>query len=562
MLEDWVYRRGWSWGWVTAAATLLPVLLFAAAAWLDGLLDELTLADLWNVLFVPTLIAYTLGIQPLMGRRFDHAMNFLRPRLVLSEEDFVRMIARSKPRRRWEWLSLGVGAALGILLERPWGQFPFWEAIVFGIFGQALVFGLIGWFLFTTLNRTQLLGYVHRRPLEPGADPEKIDPMLRWSLEAAASFLGLFLLTALFLRQHVGGATFFLYGGLLLVIVIAVLLNRAVSAVLSSVYQSRILYSLILLSLTAVAGTLGYQALEGWSWMDGLYMTIITMTTVGYGETHDLTRTGMVFTMILVVTSIGIAGYAISTVAGYVVEGEFNRIFRSRRMDKRISKLNNHVILCGAGRIGREIAGELYKTLTPFLIIEPNPEVLNQIPFLDEVPYLQEDATRDETLRRAGVDRARGLLATLSDDQANVFLVLSVRALNPKLRIIARLANDENRKKLLRAGADDVVHTEAIGGLRMASMMIRPSVVTFLDQMLRVTGETLRVEEVRVTDSMAGRSLDELKVAEQTGLLVMAFKPIDKSGYQFNPPQDTTLQSGDVLIVMGTPKQLAKVNAM
>ncbi len=564
-----LYERAVAWNrfpwiWLVAVSAIFPILLFMASVFLDNRWSDLDLSELERVLVVPAIILYILVLQPMLARRFESAMDRLKPRIVLTEDDFADLLSKLMPRPMWEWISFAAGAAAGILVERPWGVFPYWKAILFGLFGEGFAFGLIFWFLYTSLARTRALSDLHRQPIGQLVAQEKaLDPVILWSLQVALAFLGLFAISAALLGGRMGGSSSFpVFAGLLLLAIFGYLLKRGVSTVLSSVYQSRILYSLILLFLTAVAGTVGYRVLQGWAWMDGLYMTIITMTTVGYGETHELTAIGRVFTMILVITSIGIAGYAISTVAGYVVEGEFNRIFRSRRMDKRISKLNNHVILCGVGRIGREIAEELYKTLTPFLVIEPNEESLSQLPFLEEVPYLQGDATRDEILRRAGIERASGLLATLSDDQANVFLVLSVRALNPKIRIIARLAHDENRKKLLRAGADDVVHTEAIGGLRMASMMLRPSVVTFLDQMLRVTGETLRVEEVVITPALADRTLGELNLAERTGLLVMAFKPVDRKTYEFNPPVDTPLRKGDVLIVMGSPKQTAKARQM
>jgi len=218
--------------------------------------------------------------------------------------------------------------------------------------------------------------------------------------------------------------------------------------------------------------------------------------------------------------------------------------------------MRDHIVLCGAGRTGSEIAQELYKTLTPFVVIEKDEEALKRLKFLKDIPYLQGDATRDSVLRRSGIERARGLLAVLPDDQANVFLVLTVRALNPDLRIISKLSNDNNHQKLVRAGADAVVQTQAIGGLRMASMMIRPSVVTFLDKMLRVTGETLRVEELAATASMQGKTLQQLNLTERTGLLVVALQRPEEQEYCFNPKPETELGEGDVLIVIGSPRQV------
>lgn len=326
---------------------------------------------------------------------------------------------------------------------------------------------------------------------------------------------------------------------------------------LLTVFQLRLFRALLMFLVIAVVGTLGYYLLEGWRPLDALYMTIISMTTVGYSEIGELTDAGRVFTMCLLVGSVGTAGYAVSTIASFVVEGEFQRILRGRKMDKRIARLKNHIILCGGGRTGRHIAEEFHKTNTPFVVIEQNPEVIHQILSLGDILHLQEDATQDEALLLAGVERASGLVTVLGEDKDNVFVVLSARALNPRLRIVARLIEEENAEKLEKAGADEVVSPNAIGGLRMASVMIRPTVVSFLDEMLRVTEKTLRVEEVHVESSspLAGQTLRDADIRGRTGLLVVALKSQD-GGYRFNPEPHTVIESGDVLIVIGTPAQL------
>ena len=532
------------------------VLFFIARHLESGWIGSSLLEGLW---LAPGVTLAICLLQPWLNRRFGMWVTMLRTHLALSDEDFQSYLEElTLGKGRYELTAVLLGALSGFLIDQPWAHAMPWMSWVYRAPTRVIMVALVVWVIFVALNRTNCLTRIHRGPAGFSfRNREMPDPVIHWSLEVSAAILGLFILAGILLAQSPLRDLFMVSGGLLLAVTFIFLLNRALSFLFSSVYQSRILYAILLIIATAGLGTLGYSLLEGWHWWDGLYMTIITMTTVGYGETHELTSDGRFFTMFLMITSIGIGGYAISTVAGYVVEGEFNQVFRGRRMGKEIDKLNNHIILCGAGRIGREIAEEFYQTLTPFVIIETNEEKLKLLPSLKETPHLIGDATRDEVLEKAGVERARGLVAALSEDQANVFLVLGVRALNPKLRIIARLADDQNRKKLLRAGADDVVHTEAIGGLRMASMMIRPSVVSFLDQMLRVTGQTLRVEELAVNEALAGYTLDQVRIPERTGLLVLAMKSGSAGSYRFNPLPNTNLEAGDVLIVMGNPQQLA-----
>lgn len=329
-------------------------------------------------------------------------------------------------------------------------------------------------------------------------------------------------------------------------------------------FQLRLVRALMLIVAVVGGGTLGYMLIEGWNALDALYMTVITMTTVGYGETQPLSENGRLFTLGLIVTSFGLAGYAVSTLAAFIVEGELAHMIRERRMDQRIAKLENHIVLCGAGRTGIHIADEFHRTQTPFVLVERDRAVLSEaLEMIGPVPYVQGDATHDETLELAGIVRARGLVAALGEDKDNVFLVLSARAMNPGLRIVARVIDESNTGKLKKAGADEIVSPNAIGGLRMASVMLRPTVVSFLDEMLRVPDQTLRVEEVH-SESIPraiGETLGKLNIARRTGMLVMAIKPA-AGGYHFNPGADTVLHAGDVLIVVGTPEQLHKLHAL
>jgi voltage-gated potassium channel len=325
-----------------------------------------------------------------------------------------------------------------------------------------------------------------------------------------------------------------------------------------SSYQVRLLRPVALILIITISGTLGYHLLEGWSFLDALYMTIISMTTVGYGETRELTDLGRVFTMFLLIGSIGTAGYAVSTLASFLVEGEFQRIIQGRRMDKRIANLREHVILCGSGPTGKYIAEELFKTQTPFVVIERDSDAIHHLLQVGDILHLHGDATQDETLLLAGIERARGLFAVLGEDKDNVFIVLSARSLKPELRIVARVIEEENAEKLRKAGADEIVSPNAIGGLRMASVMLRPTVVNFLDEMLRVTEQTLRMEEVNLNAAspLVGRTLRDASIRVRTGLLVVALKSRD-GAYHFNPEPETLIKTDDVLIVIGTPEQLS-----
>ncbi len=322
--------------------------------------------------------------------------------------------------------------------------------------------------------------------------------------------------------------------------------------------STRFLTAILLLVGVAAFGTAGYMLIEGWDFLDSFYMTVITLGTIGYGETHPLSNAGRVFTIGLIIVSLMTIGYAVSTIVAFLVEGEFNRILQGQRMEDQIAKMNSHVILCGVGDTGRYIADELYKTQTPYVVVERSLETIKGLKNIGDLVYVVGDATDNDVLLRAGIERAKGLVTALSDDRDNVFVALTARSLNPKLRIIARLVDEENRQKLMIAGANEVVSPNAIGGLRMASVMLRPSVVTFLDEMLRATGQVLRVEELLVDEapSLIGQTLLTAQIEIRTGVLVVALKSADR-GYQFNPHKGTVLRTGDVLIVMGPREQLA-----
>ncbi|MDE2143688.1 MAG: NAD-binding protein [Elusimicrobia bacterium] len=316
-----------------------------------------------------------------------------------------------------------------------------------------------------------------------------------------------------------------------------------------------------LLLACLAAGTAGYRLIEGWSLFDSLYMTVITVGTVGYGETHPLSTAGRAFTMVLILVGIGIFTYGFSTIAALVIEGDLSEAFRRRRMEKDIAKLTGHYVVCGAGHTGGVICAELRKTGRDFVIVDTAPATIEKLAerLGGEFPHVVGDGTEDDVLRRAGVERAAGVFAVLSSDQDNAFVVLSAKGLNPKARVLVCQKTLGVREKLLRSGADGVVDPEFIGGLRLASEMIRPVTVGFLDSMLREKGTHVRFDEVTVpADSgCVGRPIAEFKGAEGSGPLLVAVVPSGTDRYDINPPSARVISGGDRLVLIGETEAIS-----
>lgn len=312
----------------------------------------------------------------------------------------------------------------------------------------------------------------------------------------------------------------------------------------------RFAYSLILLALLVVLGAVGYVWVEGWSFADGLYMTVITVGTIGYGETNPLTPGGRNFTMLLILFSTGVMVYATSSLTAIIVEGELHDIFKRRKMKKLIAALHHHYIICGDSVTCSHIIEELQRTDQAFVVIDLDPAKVRSLASRN-ILVLQGDATQDATLQEAGIERAAGLLTCLQGDAENLFVVLSARRLNPGLRIVTKAVAQASRDKLKQVGADSVVLPKAIGGLRMASELLRPHVVTFLDEMLRAKDSTIRVEEIVIpADSpVIGQTLAQTSLRNKPGASLVAL--MRKGQYQFNPLRDSVIAGNDVLIMLG-----------
>lgn len=324
----------------------------------------------------------------------------------------------------------------------------------------------------------------------------------------------------------------------------------------------RILVIVIVVCIVLAVGVTGYCIIEGWRILEALYMTVITIATVGYMEVHPLSDAGRIFTIFLIMGGTSILIYAGGSLIAFVVEGELTGILGRRKMEKQISQLNEHYIVCGAGRTGRYVVEEFLQTKTKFVVIENNIEQLKKISGFENLLYIQGDATYDATLRLAGIEKAKGLVTALPEDKDNLFVTLTAKSINPNLRIVAKATEEETAYKLKIAGASSVVSPNYIGGLRMASETLRPAVTSFLDIMLRDKDARLRIAETQISagSQLAGRTIEELEIHKKTGVLVLAVKRGDN--YTFNPEPYTKVQSGDILIVMATLDQMDKIKEL
>lgn len=319
--------------------------------------------------------------------------------------------------------------------------------------------------------------------------------------------------------------------------------------------------------VTLVAGgTFGYAAIEGWSLGDSLYMTMITVTTVGYGEVQRLSDAGRLFTIVLLLFSIAIAGYSVSTLISFIFEGQIVQLMRGRRMHRSISNLSDHYIICGCGVVGKEVALEFQHAGVPFVIIERDPEN-SELGRDESILFVEGDAEEEDTLTEAGIERARGLVAALRQDENNVFVVLTARQMQPDLTIVARAAEEKTEGKLIRAGADRVISPYQIAGRRIASVILRPTVMNFLDVVVEGGDVTMRLEEVKVGSAcdMVGKALRDSGIGKRTGAIIVGIQGKDGTARvdrtSDTPLSTVVIEEGDVLIALGSEEQIGSLKA-
>jgi voltage-gated potassium channel len=314
--------------------------------------------------------------------------------------------------------------------------------------------------------------------------------------------------------------------------------------------------------MVLIIGTVGFVLIEGYPVFDAFYMTLYTVSTVGYSELHPLSRAGRVFNSFLIFFGVTVIFFAIGAMTQTIVQLELGDIFDKRRMRRMIDKLANHYIICGFGRVGRGAAEELRAAGAAFVIVDRDPERVEQA-IKTGMLAVQADSTLDETLHAVGVTKARGLIAALGTDADNLFVILSAKTLNPLLNLAARVAEEEAEQKLRRAGADAVFAPYAITGHRLAQALLRPHVSQFLDFTDKSLGVDVAIEQVRVGDASeyVSKSLQQTQLRRDLGVVVLAVRK-SSGAMLFNPPAETEIQGGDYLIVMGRHADLRKLESL
>jgi len=339
-------------------------------------------------------------------------------------------------------------------------------------------------------------------------------------------------------------------------------ISRDTNDSVSSLGARKVMRGLVMLVGILVLGTAGYMVIEKWELLDALYMTVITITTVGFKEVKDISEAGRIFTLVIIFTGMGIMAYTLGMVAQVMVDFQIRSIFGRRKLGSKIKLLKNHYIICGYGRIGRIISQELKENRVPLLVIDNNPESKQALDS-HEIPYIIDDATSEDILIEAGIERAKGLVAVVLSDADNLFITMTARVLNPKLFILARTDEEHAQRKLLRAGANRVVMPYRIGGQKMAHTIIKPAVTEFLEFTVHDRHIELKMEELLVGEKsrLDGVTLADSGIRQEMNVIIVAIRK--KAGeMKFNPSSESRIEMGDTLIALGHSNDLMKLSSI
>jgi len=331
---------------------------------------------------------------------------------------------------------------------------------------------------------------------------------------------------------------------------------------LLKLFRSKIYTALLLLILVLFIGILGFRIIADYTWIDAIYMTVITITTVGFEEVNPLDNTAKIFTVFLILSSVVIVGYAISIITEYILSRNNLEDIKQRKMQKEIEAMKNHIIICGFGRNGKQAARKLRTYNKPFVIIEKEKEIIERLQE-ENVPFVLGNANEDETLIEAGIERASTLISALPSDADNLFVVLSARQINSKMTIISRASQETSYNKLKLAGANNVILPDKIGGDHMASLVVIPDLIEFIDNLGIVGERNINVEEVKVEqlyNTKNIKTIRQLDLRKLTGCNVIGFKYPDGE-YMVNPGADTKLVPGSKIVVLGRPEQIQSLNS-
>jgi len=322
----------------------------------------------------------------------------------------------------------------------------------------------------------------------------------------------------------------------------------------------KLIYAIILMILSIMAGAIGFHLIEGYTWTDSFFMAIITISTVGYTTVGTLEPLGKIFASLYIIMNLVIFAYVISVITSYLFEGGLRNIFRKFIIDREVNKMKDHVIVCGYGRNGSKACEELQLSGKDFVVIENNEDIINSIPDDGSIHLVVGDATDDDVLRLAKIDTAEYIIITLPRDSDNVFITLTARELNPDIHVIARASDPSSERKLHRAGAHNVILPDVLGGLHMSQLITKPYVIEFLDILNGVSSEELHLEEITYDDirkDYQNHTIGDLDIRAKSGVTIIGVRR-GEGGFSFNPGPDTIINQGSILIVLGNKTQIEK----